>query len=476
MTPTRRQFIRELGIMLVSLIAAGCVPNTPPTATPTATPTPPLAAPGGGDEPPRERVHSCWLGFDWLAQQGEGETRDEKEDHLAQATDQLSTNHRQALDELVADGMLSEGVAEYVHSAFVTIASRVQTWRIREWVTCYARVEPPTPSTPNKAAERQFRDYINDSPDRLIRQADLLAEMARRDEFDRDAVGQAQAIIERDMALLRLAGMEKTLLLDKLAEIACQPCCGGYSSFPLDTLVEIDPTLVSIDPEAAEAACFLVELLVGQCVPVPTQQPTRQVDWPTEGDLCHAPQGLLWLRWFDEIAEITQRDSELGKEYMEDLVRRNWNLYKTLEEAKEWRVIDESLDRMAVAEQMKIALSAIAYHVWRSNAGAACSWPGPLPEYACAGAKELHEQMYLVFDMGRLCMCDTDALAEVKGVIAHALAFLSLSQEQVASLADELRDAWGDTLPPFDELELEIQPETTRVAQILFESFLGFTW
>jgi hypothetical protein len=95
MTPTRREFIRELGIMLASLVAAGCCP------------------PGSGIASPRERLCSCWLGFDWLS----SEVLEDWE-RGNRAMRKMTANHRAALNELVAAGEINATVADEVQMAF----------------------------------------------------------------------------------------------------------------------------------------------------------------------------------------------------------------------------------------------------------------------------------------------------------------------------------------------------------------------
>ena len=111
---TRRQFIKQFGITLASLITARCAPMptpTPtatPTLTPTVTPTPTAAPPGSGDASLRGRLRDYWMQLDWITQQaqesyGQGTARDK-----------FIADHRIILDELVTADELDADVAEQV--------------------------------------------------------------------------------------------------------------------------------------------------------------------------------------------------------------------------------------------------------------------------------------------------------------------------------------------------------------------------
>ena len=56
MSPTRREFIKRVGIAFASLMAARCVCL-------------PFVEGGGESGTPRERLHGCWQRFDWLERQ-----------------------------------------------------------------------------------------------------------------------------------------------------------------------------------------------------------------------------------------------------------------------------------------------------------------------------------------------------------------------------------------------------------------------
>lgn len=214
MSIARREFIKNVGIAIGALVMARCVPI------------------GGGDDTPRSRLRNCWLRFDWLAQ--EAQDWDDYEQGEG-ALDQLIADHRAVLDDLIAAGEMDPSVADQVQAAFSEAAYHV--WRYNCGMTCYEPV---------------LVDYTPTSADQLVRQTDLLAEMADSGDLDQNTVAQAQAAVERDIAFLALSNEEIQSLYDGLREAA-----GDTYNFP--SFDELD---LKITPEATKAARFLVELLL----------------------------------------------------------------------------------------------------------------------------------------------------------------------------------------------------------------------
>jgi hypothetical protein len=220
MTPTRREFIRNVGIAIGSLAMARCA-----------------ALDGGGGTlstksgPPRDRARNCWLSLSYLAEVTQDWDHYERAD---EARDTLVADHRAALDDLVANGELAAGVADHVQEAFSAAAFHV--WRSNAPITCY---------------EPMLIDYTPTSAAQLVRQADLLAEMAESGALDPDVVAQAEAAIERDVAFLSLSSSQVQALYQELIAAA-----GDTVAYPSFDQLELD-----ISPEAAVAADFLVHLL-----------------------------------------------------------------------------------------------------------------------------------------------------------------------------------------------------------------------
>lgn len=273
MSSTRREFIKRVGIALASLVAARCAwpagKNTPtpeddveptyevacyePDVVPdTPEPTEQLDQQGailtavarGDDVDPdvaqraliafhRERLRSCWQRFGWLeelASDWDNSVRGE------QARGELVAEHRAALDALVAAGELDADIADLMQEAFTWAAYHI--WRANCGMTCYEPSVRP--------------DYTPAGSDQLVRQAELLADLAGDDSVDQEAVARAQATIERDIAFLNLPDQKEQALYDELMD----PSGTSYTYIPFDQLE------LEITPEDAEAARFLVELLL----------------------------------------------------------------------------------------------------------------------------------------------------------------------------------------------------------------------
>lgn len=224
MKTTRREFIRRVGVALGSLISAhwACcyapveVPQTPPT-TPTIPPTRyesiqvTCYEPAGPTESGLTSQHwidlrECWFELDNPQLLSAEETS---------FSSNLRTQHTDALSELVIGGEVDELVAIEIDAAFQEAVSHIQ----RQQATCYIALPPVF-------APRED----------LMKQAEILEEMAAAGDIDPETLAQAQAALERDIAWLAQfhAGEEPG---------------------------ELDE--IEITPEAAEAARILVELLLG---------------------------------------------------------------------------------------------------------------------------------------------------------------------------------------------------------------------
>jgi hypothetical protein len=206
MGSTRREFIKQVGIALGSLALAHCVP------------------PRDRDDSPRGHIRACWGELDGL------EERMQRDIERGQkAADQLRAAHRAALDDLVAAGEIEADVAEQVQSAFDEAVYHIQ----RSMATCYEPVRV---------------DYHPAARGRLIRRAGLLAEMASKGAVDPKVIAQAQAAVERDVAFLSLSPADTEAFYEKL---------GSGPEFPAFEELELE-----ITPQAAEAARFLVQVLL----------------------------------------------------------------------------------------------------------------------------------------------------------------------------------------------------------------------
>ncbi|MBN1955871.1 MAG: hypothetical protein JW900_12600 [Anaerolineae bacterium] len=216
MTPTRREFIKSVGLALAGLVLARCVPSP---------------SPQGGDTSARSRLRDCWLRFDWLA----AETRKTWDSNDYDGPrEQLLQEHQSALEELVNTGELTRAVADELLAGFNAAAYHV--WRSNVPITCYEPV---------------MIDYQPTSAAQLVRQAEVLEELARGGSIDADTVATAQETITRDIAFLTLSNEQQQALYEEIL--------AGGSPYPDFSEIPLD-----IAPEEAEAAQYLVELLLGE--------------------------------------------------------------------------------------------------------------------------------------------------------------------------------------------------------------------
>lgn len=216
MTPDRRTFIQHLGIAMAALAMARCrLGGSSPSGTRSGS--------------PRDRLRACWTSFDWLSEQTQ---RNLDGEYGEESMQRLLDDHRAALDELVAAGELDAAVAGEVQTAFGEATYHI--WRSLGPMTCYEPLE---------------FDYEVDSRVQLLSQAAALQEMAEGSTVDPETAARARAVIERDIAFLRLTRGEERVLFEQIEY--------GDEGYP--SLAELD---LQIPPETAEAARFLVELLL----------------------------------------------------------------------------------------------------------------------------------------------------------------------------------------------------------------------
>ncbi len=221
--------MKSLGIGLASLLSTRCSSLFSPTCYEPAplTTTPAGSFGGTAKTPEHERLRRCWLELDELAER----TQNDSELGM-QASQELIDAHRTALDALVAAGALSAEVADLIQLAFKEAAGHV--WATYAPLMCYRE------ATPN---------YHPVSSGDLVRQAELLAESS---DVDPDTIALAQTAIARDMAFLGMSTEEIQALYRQISQ-------EHASGTPYPHFEEID---LDVSPQAAQAAQFLVELLL----------------------------------------------------------------------------------------------------------------------------------------------------------------------------------------------------------------------
>jgi len=144
---------------------------------------------------------------------------------------ELSTEHRQALNEVVAAGELEAPVAELVQEAYD--AAIYHVWRSNAMITCY---------------EPMMVDFAPISAGQLVQQSEVLAQMAEVGQLDPETVIVAQQAIEQDLAFEALTDAEVHALYEELIN----------NAGPIPSFEEAD---LDITSEVQQAAQFLVELM-----------------------------------------------------------------------------------------------------------------------------------------------------------------------------------------------------------------------
>ncbi len=233
MSISRRDFIKLFGVSVASLLVTRCKPIalTPPTPTCYAPlpPTPEALT-------PRDRLRKCWLSFSELAQRTQdAATEGNSEDDFGQ---QLNSDHRTALDELVVSGELTAPVADLVHEAYAAAVYHV--WRSHAPITCY---------------EPMFVDYAPVSANTLVQQSGILNDLATQSTIDPETLAKAQAAIEHDMAFYALSQEDVQTLYEQVITTSQE------QGQPVPSFEELQ---LEISSDAKAAAQFIIDLLTGK--------------------------------------------------------------------------------------------------------------------------------------------------------------------------------------------------------------------
>jgi hypothetical protein len=195
MEPTRREFLRQVGVFFATVVVGGitvsctaeATPPTPtcyapvaPTPTPTSEPTmtcykptePPLTPTTLASDARWNALRASWLELNNPQLQSYEDTDFSR---------RLRQQHAEALAALVEAGQIDSAVAADVQVAFEQAVAHIQ----RQQVTCYI-VQPPE-YTPRQD---------------VMTQAAALAEMAQRSDIDQKTVERVRTALARDMAWL----------------------------------------------------------------------------------------------------------------------------------------------------------------------------------------------------------------------------------------------------------------------------------
>jgi hypothetical protein len=151
---------------------------------------------------------------------------------------QMIADHRAALDELTASGEISASVADLVQESYAAAVYHV--WRSNAPITCYM------PAMVN---------YSPSSASVLVKQSEVLSQIAAQGAIDPTTLADAQAALEHDMAFYDLSDAELTTLYERITKESQE---GGQSIPDFETLQ------LELTPDARDAARFILDLLTGK--------------------------------------------------------------------------------------------------------------------------------------------------------------------------------------------------------------------
>lgn len=213
MSIQRREFIKSFGIGIASLMLTQCTRFS------------------NREDTLKGALRDCWLRLPWLAEQTRMGTQQGEENRM-----RLLMDHRAALNRLVGHNDITGPVADQLQVAFEEAAFHV--WRMNSGMTCYMPMPGP--------------NYTPTSSGQLAKQAEILLELAENSGLDLEAVAQAQAAIERDIAFLNLSEGDVESLYRELMEAA-----GDTHNYP-----DFDTLELEVPTESIEAANILIEVLL----------------------------------------------------------------------------------------------------------------------------------------------------------------------------------------------------------------------
>jgi len=234
MSLTRRDFMKLFGVSVASLLMTRCRGLiTSPTPTCYAPLPPPTDTPPVMPSSARERLRLQWLRFSELAQKTlNGENVDNAFDR------QMIAEHRTALDEMVAAGKINASVADLVQESFESAVYHV--WRSNAPITCYEPV---------------IVDYAPSSAGVLVRQSEILNQVAAKGTIDPETLEKAKLALEHDMAFYALSDSDIELLYDRLIQ---------ESHDRGESIPSFEEVQLEITPDARDAAQFILNLLTGK--------------------------------------------------------------------------------------------------------------------------------------------------------------------------------------------------------------------
>jgi hypothetical protein len=230
MNISRRDFMKLFGVGVASILMTRCRFFIPIGSCYAPMPPSPSAF------TPRDRLRTYWLSFNELARStADAAAMGDTENTYG---GQLISDHRLALDELVALGELSISLADLIQEAFE--AAVYHFWRSNAPITCY---------------KPAMVDYAPASAELLVQQAYTLDAISDQGTIDPETLNRIRTALERDMAFQALSEADVQALYDKITKASQEEgqLIPSFNDLPLE-----------IPPEAKAAAQFIIDLLSGK--------------------------------------------------------------------------------------------------------------------------------------------------------------------------------------------------------------------
>lgn len=208
----------------------------------------------------------------------------------------------------------------------------------------------------------------------------------------------------------------------------------------------------------------LASLMLSRCAPKEGRTVGPPATPTGAGDAVRSQLRSCWQRfeWLAQHTRDSWDDDALGEDALNQLVAEHRGALDGL-------VASGALSA-AAAEDVQDAFAAGVFHVWRSNVPITCYEP-VLLDYKPATSAQLVQQADLLSEMAASGDLDPDTLARAQVAVERDVAFLSMSDQEVSELYEELMAAAGGSYsyPDFDQLPLEIPPECAEAARFLIE-------
>ncbi|MEW6093480.1 MAG: hypothetical protein AB1531_05895 [Chloroflexota bacterium] len=131
-----------------------------------------------------------------------------------------------------------------------------------------------------------------------------------------------------------------------------------------------------------------------------------------------------------------------------------------------------------VADLVHETYDAAVYHVWSTNIQSVCYdyMPALTNYYTSSSAEALVRQAEALEEVAAQGTIDPATLDKARAALEHDMAFYSLSEEEVSALHDRIINDWqtlGQTLPSFEEIDLDITAEAKAAALFIINLLTG---